>query len=252
MIPDQYIWLAWACSFLVPWVALFTFFPQHRRVMWWASLFTAPFGLTEPIFVPAYWNPPSLFNLAQTTGFDIESLIFCFGIGGVGAVTYDVLTRRVDQPMSEEEKREPLHRHHYKALAAPWGSFLVLYWFPWNPIYPSLIAMLIGAVTTVACRPHLKTKTYVGGIIFLAIYVLFLQFLELMSPGYIARVWNLQALTGIQLFYMPLEELLFAIFFGMYWSGVYEHFTWMRAVPIRDRKQVPAFIRAPGKEPNSE
>jgi cellobiose-specific phosphotransferase system component IIC len=247
VIPDQYIWLAWACSFLVPWVALFTFFPQHRRVMWWASLFTAPFGLTEPIFVPAYWNPPSLFNLAQTTGFDIESLIFCFGIGGVGAVTYDVLTRRVDQPMSEEEKREPLHRHHYKALAAPWGSFLVLYWFPWNPIYPSLIAMLIGAVTTVACRPHLKTKTYVGGLIFLAIYVLFLQFLELMSPGYIARVWNLQALTGIQLFYMPLEELLFAIFFGMYWSGVYEHFTWMRAVPIRDQKQVPAFIPRPRK-----
>lgn len=242
MIPDQYIWLAWACSFLVPWVALFTFFPQHRRVMRWASLFTAPFGLTEPIFVPAYWNPPSLFNLAQTTRFDIESLIFCFGIGGVGAVTYNVLTRRVDRPMSEEERRKPLHRHHYKALAAPWGSFLVLYWFPWNPIYPSLIALLIGALATVACRPHLKTRTYVGGIIFLAIYVLFLQFLELMSPGYIARVWNLQALTGIQLFYMPLEELLFAIFFGMYWSGIYEHFTWMRAVPIRDQKQAPAFI----------
>lgn len=91
--------------------------------------------------------------------------------------------------------------------------------------------MLIG-VATVACRPHLKAKTCVGGVLFLVIYILFLQFLELMSPGYIARVWNLRALTGIQAFRMPLEELLFAIVFGMYWSGVYEHFTQKRAVPI--------------------
>lgn len=231
MIPDHYIWLAWACSFFVPWIVLYAFFPKHRKVMWWASLFTAPFGLTEPLFVPSYWNPPSLFNLAQTTRFDLESLIFCFGIGGVAAVMYNVLTHRVDQPMSETGKRQPLHRHHYMALASPCIVFLALYWFPWNPIYPSLIAMVIGAVATAACRPDLKKKTYVGGILFLIIYVLFLQFLELMSPGYIARVWNLQALTGIELFQMPLEELLFAISFGMYWSGVYEHYTWMRAVP---------------------
>lgn len=199
--------------------------------MWWASLFTAPFGLTEPLFVPAYWNPPSLFHLAQTTGFDIESLIFCFGIGGVGAVTYDVLTRQGEQAMSEAQKRLPLHRHHYKALAAPWATFLVLYWFSWNPIYTGLVAMFIGAVATFACRPDLKARSCVGGILFLIIYILFLQSLELVSPGYIARVWNLRALTGVQLFHMPLEELLFSLLFGMYWSGVYEHFTWMRAVP---------------------
>lgn len=38
-------------------------------------------GFTEPLFVPAYWNPPTLFDLAQRTGFDIESLIFTFAIG---------------------------------------------------------------------------------------------------------------------------------------------------------------------------
>ncbi|NQY26146.1 MAG: hypothetical protein HRT92_03100 [Piscirickettsiaceae bacterium] len=48
-------------------------------------MFTAPFWLTEPLFVPDYWIPPSLFYLAVTTGFNIESLIFCFGIGGVGS-----------------------------------------------------------------------------------------------------------------------------------------------------------------------
>lgn len=56
--------------------------------MWTVSLATAPFGLTEPLFVPEYWNPPTLFDLAQRTGFDLESLIFCFGIGGVSSVLY--------------------------------------------------------------------------------------------------------------------------------------------------------------------
>jgi hypothetical protein len=32
--------------------------------------------LTEPLFVPDYWNPPSLFDLARRSGFDIESVIF--------------------------------------------------------------------------------------------------------------------------------------------------------------------------------
>ena len=64
-----------------------------------ASLFTMPFGLSEPLFVPEYWNPPSLFDLAQQTGFDIESLIFCFGIGGIGAVLYNVLTRQILKPV---------------------------------------------------------------------------------------------------------------------------------------------------------
>jgi len=41
----------------------------------------APFGLTEPMFVPEYWSPPSLFELAQRTGFDIEGIIFSFAIG---------------------------------------------------------------------------------------------------------------------------------------------------------------------------
>lgn len=42
---------------------------------------SALFDLTESIFVPEYWNPPSLFDLAPRTSFDIESLIFCFGFG---------------------------------------------------------------------------------------------------------------------------------------------------------------------------
>jgi hypothetical protein len=68
----EYVWFYWSVAFLVPWLVLFAAFPQQRRAMWWTSVFTMPFGLTEPLFVPKYWNPPSLFDLARRTGFDIE------------------------------------------------------------------------------------------------------------------------------------------------------------------------------------
>ena len=223
---DSYIWLIWASAFLVPWLIVYIGFPQYRKTMFLASVFTAPLGLTEPLFVPEYWSPPSLFDLALTTGFDIESLIFCFGIGGVSAVLYNLLTGHVPVPMSKGEKNRRLHRHHYKALAAPFLTFPVLYFFPWNPIYPGIIAMAVGAIANVLCRPDLKGKTWIGGVLFFLYYAIFLAGLEWTAPGYIDRVWNLDALSGIQIFFMPIEELAFAVAFGMYWSGVYEHMTW--------------------------
>ncbi len=78
---------------------------QYRRVMWRTSVVTAVLGLTEPMCVPSYWNPPSLFELAQRTGCDIERLIFAFAIGGIGAVLYNAVRRQDLVPVSEHERR---------------------------------------------------------------------------------------------------------------------------------------------------
>lgn len=229
MIPDAYVWLAWSSAFLVPWIVLYLAFPAHRKAMLWSSLFTMPLGLSEPLFVPAYWNPPSLFGLAQSTGFDIESLIFCFGIGGVGAVLTNIVSRRRLEPVPAPERCEHRHRYHLLALASPFLAFPALYWLPWNPIYAAIGAMLVGALATMACRPDLTRTTQAGAAVFFFLYTGFLAGLELTAPGYIDRVWNLEALSGWQLLGLPVEELLFAVSFGAYWSGLYEHFTWRRA-----------------------
>ena len=231
MINERYIWFVWSISFLIPWVLIFLVYPGFRKIMIWSSLFTLPFGLTEPIFVPEYWTPPSLFDLAINTGFDIESFIFCFGIGGVGAVLYNVITGKIIEKVSESYRHLPIHRYHYLAISAPFISFPVLYFFSWNPIYPAIIAMLIGALTNILCRPDLKFKTWIGGVLFMFYYLVFLEGLNFISPGYIEGVWNLSAISGIMIFHLPIEEYLFAFGFGMFWAGVYEHFTWRRSVP---------------------
>jgi lycopene cyclase-like protein len=227
----HYTWLIWSIGFLCPWAVLYIALAEHRAVMWKTSLFMAPFGLTEPLFVPEYWNPPSLFDLAQRTGFDIESMIFSFAIGGIGAVLYNLVMRRGLAPLAPHERHHARHRFHALAIALPFVLFPALYFLPWNPIYPAIVAMFAGGVAGVLCRPDLLPNTLVGGMLFLGFYTLFLIGLEWSAPGYIAQVWNLPALSGVVPYGLPLEELLFGFGFGLFWTGLYEHFTWHRSVP---------------------
>lgn len=223
----HFVWLIWSSVFLLPWLVLFVARPQLRRRMVWASVLTAPFGLTEPLFVPSYWNPPSLFDLAQRTGFDIESLVFCFAIGGLGAAGYRSLARAHRSANSRTHDRRH-HRFHAAALASPFVMFAVLLPLPWNPIYAGIASLLTGAISTLACRPDLTRNTLLGGVLMLLFYVVFLLGLRVLWPGYIEAVWNLPELLPWRPGGLPLEELLFGFGFGMYWSGVYEHVAWRR------------------------
>jgi hypothetical protein len=233
----HYVWFLWSSAFLVPWALLYRWFPIHRRAMLRASLLTMPFGLTEPLFVPQYWSPPSLFDLAARTGFDIESLIFSFALGGIGVVLYNAMAGKTLVPLSAEHRDLPLHRHHRLAIVAPLIVFPPLFVLPWNPIYPAIVAMAVGALANVLCRPELKQKTWVGGLLFVLLYTVFIGGLEMLVPSYIDEVWNMQRLSGIVLLRIPIEEYLFAFTFGTYWAGVYEHLTWQQ--PIGERE--PAF-----------
>lgn len=226
----HYVWLVWSSAFLVPWLLLFLAFERHRRQMGWTSLLMAPFGLTEPLFVPEYWNPPSLFELAQRTGFDIESIIFSFAIGGIGSVLYNIITRRRLEPLQPVDRHQTRGRWHRWALAAPFALFPLLYFLPWNVIYAAIAAMIAGAIAVAWCRPDLKPNTLAGGMLFLAIYTIFLLGLKWSAPGYIEKVWNLEVLSGVLIYGLPIEELLFGFAFGLVWTGMYEHFTSKRGV----------------------
>ena len=50
------------------------------------------------------------------------------------------------------------------------------------------------------------------------------------ASGYIEQVWNFEALSGVRIYGLPLEELLFGFSFGLACTGIYEHFMWKRSV----------------------
>ena len=202
---------------------------ERKREMFVVSLWTSLLGLTEPLFVPSYWLPPSLFNLALRTGFDIESLIFSFGIGGLAIILYGRIFRSQHVSMSSVEHHSPRHKFHLLALlATPIILVILLLTTNLNPLHSAIIAMFVGGLATWYCRPDLKKKMIVSALIFFVLYFFYFLILIFISPGYVERVWNLQAISGILIVGVPLEELLFALSFGFLWSSVYEHFTWKK------------------------
>jgi len=227
----QYVWIIWSLIILAIWLVIFWIKPGFRKPMLKMSLITMPFGLTEPLFVPAYWSPPSLFNLAEKTGFDIESLIFSFAIGGIGAVLYRLVQKRglIEIPVSE--RKQARHRLHRYILFVPAVVFALLALLTsLNHIYCGIIAMFAGAVSTLYCRPDLKAKIWLGGLLFTLLYFIYFGSILLFYPDYVTLYWNLDALTHILVLGVPLEELLFAFSFGMLWSSLYEHLYWHKLV----------------------
>ena len=237
----HYVWLLWSSAFLIPWIALYAAARSRRREMLNVSLATSLLGLSEPIFVPEYWNPPSLFELAQRTGFDIESFIFCFAIGGIGVVFYNAVTRLDVRPVAQGERHSTRHRLHRIALLAPYLVFPPLYLLPWNPIYAGIAALAAGGAANVVCRPDLLRNTLAGGTLFLGLYAAFMLLLVVFAPGYVELVWNLPALSGVLIAGVPPEELAFGFAFGLYWAGLYEHFGWRRSTAPGKRAEPVSF-----------
>ena len=224
----SYAYLIVSTFLLFVWLFLYWRNPNSRKKIVVISLLTAPLGLTEPIFVPSYWLPFTLFDLARQTGFDLESLLFSFAVGGIIAVLYESLWGKVRKPVNVHEMHQGRHKFHRLALISPLISFVFLYFLtPFNPIYSTILAMTVGAVATWFCRPDLLRAMLTGSILFLMLYFLvFLVGFVWLFPGYVEAVWNLPAISGILVAGVPIEELLFAVSLGAMWSSVYEHFSW--------------------------
>jgi hypothetical protein len=223
VLGGMYEWLAFALSWNVVWLILYVAKPHLRRQMRWVSLFTALTGLSEPIFVPSYWNPPSLLNLASTTHFDVESLVFSWATGGIGSVLYEVMLNAKHRKMAAGELRLERRWVHMASLASLPAVFAVLYFLTdLNPIYCVSAALFVGAIAAVVCRPDLGWNTLLGGLLFMGLYFVLFFLIILVFPSFMAA-WNMPALTGVLVLGVPLEELMFAFTFGMMWSSVYEH-----------------------------
>lgn len=227
----QYIWLIWSLILIAIWLVIYTSISssKEKKEMLLVSLWTSLLGLTEPLFVPEYWSPPSLFNLALRTGFDIESLVFAFAAGGIVFASYQLFFRKKHIWMPEISHYALKHRFHYIViLSVPVIIVGLLLGTNLNPIYDFIIAGLIGGLLSWYCRPDLGKKMLASAGFFLVLYYIYFLTLIAIAPGYVERVWNIKALSGVLITGVPLEELLFAIMLGFYWSSVYEHLTWQK------------------------
>ncbi len=228
----RYEYLIGTLSIGIIWAILFILRRDLRRPMLWSGaayiaiistiyltwLLTSPFIFWGSPLVPDYWDPTALFNLGRITrGYAIEDALFAFFAGGIAAALYETFFR---QRIRFKRK----YRHHIRAplvgfVAA--GAFAAF--FKLNAIYPFIVFGLAGAASIWLERKDLIRHSILGGVTFLIVYFLSFLIFNAIFPYFVGRYYNLENISGILAFGVPLEELLYAISVGFLWGPLYEY-----------------------------
>ncbi|ETW22635.1 lycopene cyclase domain-containing protein [Mycobacterium gastri] len=216
-------YLIGVAGLMLIWLAFWIRADSGRRMtMLRVSGITALTGLAEPLFLSAYWNPPSLFDLNDRLGVDIESVAFSFAAGGMIAAIYTGLRARSRKSLRQPRWGRPVQ---IVALVIPIPVFVALVATTnVNPIYITIIALSAGVTATCACWPARIPMICAAGFLFMGLYFGCFVTFTAVYPDYLSRVWNLPALSGVMVVGVPVEELLFALSYGFMYSGVAEYF----------------------------
>jgi hypothetical protein len=184
-------------------------------------------ALTNILFVPQYWTPPSLFDLDQRIRVGIEDVLWAAAVGGIASVIGEILLKEKLSAI----RKGPRERHYTPFVVVIVVFIALEFWRPGKTIYNTIVAFAIGALVIAYLRRDLVPSMLVGALSFAVLYfALFLCFLFL-YPEFVQRYYNVPNLLGIYLFGVPIEELLFATTGGAIWSVAYEYVQGYRLGP---------------------
>lgn len=210
----MYPFLGATALFGVVWILIWYGRPDLRRALWFGSLISMPLGLTEPFFIPNYWAPSVLWSYR---GWDIESLIWSFFLGGIAAVLFETVWRK---RLVRSKKYTP----HWLAvclLVAGFASVVTAVWyFDFSTLHNCLVFAFVVILALWAIRPDLVGISLKGGLVLTAIYIAIFLMAEHLSRGFLNQ-WNPEGNWGILWLGIPLEEYLFAFLFTVWWSLLY-------------------------------
>ncbi|NOQ55947.1 MAG: hypothetical protein GQ477_04035 [Nanohaloarchaea archaeon] len=194
------------------WLIFYIFRYDLRKKILLTSIIGGILGFTEIFFVPNYWNPQ--FQVIRI--FDnlfLDSLLFAFFLAGFSSVIYQFIFR---SPLFKVDKIKT------KLLLIPPIIFLLhLFISEINVMVFSFGSMLIGAFIFYFSDKKLGKPMLLNGlftfIFFMIMYIIFWQLFPLLIISY-----NYEVLSGINIFRIPIEELLFFFAIGTNFCLIYE------------------------------
>ncbi|MEK6849991.1 MAG: lycopene cyclase domain-containing protein [Nanoarchaeota archaeon] len=199
-----------------------------------ASLLFLPFGLTQPLFVPDYWNPTVIYKLWGL--FDIESLLFGFFLGGIAASLYEEIFNYHLRKFGKTLTNKNYARIIYGSMIA-FALFLIFikFYTELSVIWSSFIFILVVSPYFLMFRKDLIKESLIGGFIFMLFYILTLLITNYFFSNFVSNEWNFNGTLGINLLGLPLEEYIYSLFFGIVASVIYEEIKNIKIVRYNKR-----------------
>jgi hypothetical protein len=204
---------------MVVWMAFFGLFRKGRTVIFWSSLACGPAGpISEYWHRADYWRPELIFavHIGNWT-FGLEDFLFAFAFGGICTGIFELLMRRIWQA---EDIRFNL-TGFIKLLSIISFSLVLMGVFSWIFHLNSLPAISISFILLAGSIFSRRSRLLLPGLItallmMLCMWLFYWAFFLRLSPEIIGKWWISNALSGITLAKVPIEELIWAASAGLF------------------------------------
>ena len=230
-----YVYLIGTSVYALIWTIFFVIRKDLRKKMFFTSIFSAPLGISELLFIPEYWIP-QFQTIPIFKELFLESILFCFFLGGVVSVIYQVLFK---EKLFETNTINP-----YLTLIAP-ILFLTYFLkiFNINLVYYVFISMFIGSFFVLYYLGKKSKKIIYSAIINTILYAI-LYFVPWYSFPELPASYQFENLSRIILGGIPLEEFLWIFSFHRdLWKGFCPSSSpSFSFFPLRFRSLIPIFI----------
>ncbi len=200
-------------------MVLFGFFPKERNVILWSSFACGPAGpISEYWHRADYWRPDLILaiHIGNWT-FGLEDYLFAFAFGGICAGIFDLLMTRIWQA---EDIRFNL-RGFIKLLAIVLFSLILMGALSWLFHLNSLPAISISFILIAGGIFSRRSAFLLPGLVSALLMMFFMWlfywgFFLRLYPDLIGRWWLSNALSGITIAKVPIEELIWSASAGLF------------------------------------
>ncbi len=170
-----------------------------------------------------WWQPMTITG----TRVGIEDIIMGMTNGGLGAVLYEAVFKRRTRSLRKDSKTGRLFIKRRWLLWVPVAALFLVgsttFWaLGWHSFSVTTFSCLIGAVFIVLLRRDLLFEAIFGGLAMVLVTLPVYRFGIVFFPGVIEEFWFMQNLTGIMIWGIPIEELVFYFAAGALAAPLYE------------------------------
>lgn len=214
---SEHIFFVSALFFSLLWLILFLLInKESKRQMIFVSLVTMVLGpLVEQMHLVDWWQPHFIFN----SYIKIEDIIFGFSTGGTISGIYSILKSRIQNNpiISINTNRKIL-----LITISLFSLFGLFYIFHVNSFWSSIISISISVIIVAYQNSKLLLNIFLTGVIVAIIAFGGYLFGLYLNPHFVTETYLFSYLSGILVFGIPIEELLWFFFAGMGVSGFQE------------------------------